>query len=144
MNISILDIALDQIGVKEIPGAADNPEVLKYFNETGFDGGKLKDETAWCAAFINWVLLKAGAVGTGKLNAKSFKTIGKETDEPIKGDIVVLWRVKPNDWRGHVGIFIKKDKDFVYLLGGNQNNEVCIAKYSINRVEAYRTLRNEL
>lgn len=63
-------VALSQFGIKEISGKEDNPEVLKYFDDIGFDGDKLKDETAWCSAFANWCALKAGYEMSGKLNAR--------------------------------------------------------------------------
>ena len=63
MNTKVVNIALSQYGIKEIPGINDNPEVLKYFNEIGFDGAKLKDETAWCSAFANWVISKSEGLG---------------------------------------------------------------------------------
>ena len=97
MKTEIIDIALDEFGTREIVGKEDNPEVLKYFDGTGFDGKALKDETAWCAAFANWVLLKAGFQGSGKLNARSFLKVGEATETPEKGDIVVLWRNSEQD-----------------------------------------------
>ncbi len=138
MRISILNIALGQYGHKEVLGEKDNPEILKYFNDLGFDGSQLKDETAWCAAFANWVLLQAGIPGTNKLNAKSFLDIGEKTDTPALGDLVVLWRVSPNDWRGHVGFFIRESETHIHILGGNQNNQVCIRPYPKKRLKEYR------
>lgn len=132
-----IEIAFTQYGIREISGKRDNPEVLKYFNEIGFDGSKLKDETAWCAAFVNWCLLKSGISGTGKLNARSFLDIGNETKNPKLGDITVLWRESPNTWKGHVGFFIRETKDWIYMLGGNQNNQVNIRAYRKNRVLKY-------
>ena len=37
----VIYIAMTQAGIKEITGKEDNPEVLKYFNEIGYDGAKL-------------------------------------------------------------------------------------------------------
>lgn len=138
MKTEIIDIALDEFGTREIVGKQDNPEVLKYFDGTGFDGKALKDETAWCAAFVNWVLLKAGFQGSGKLNARSFLEVGEATENPEKGDIVVLWRNSPQDWRGHVGFYVKESQDHIYVLGGNQGNEVSIKKYPKSRLLQYR------
>ncbi|KAB8153417.1 TIGR02594 family protein [Kordia sp. TARA_039_SRF] len=142
MRDTILHIALNQFGVKEISGEKDNPEVLKYFNDIGFDGTAMKDETAWCSAFMNWVALQANAERTNKLNARSWLTVGVETKSPKQGDIVILWRESPSSWKGHVGVFIRKSKDKVYILGGNQNNQVNIKAYSAARVLAYKTLKS--
>jgi uncharacterized protein (TIGR02594 family) len=143
MKTKIIDIALQEFGHREIAGKEDNPEILKYFNDIGFDGQEFKDETAWCAAFANWVLLKANLKGTGKLNARSFLNVGTQTDTPVKGDLVVLWRNSPEDWRGHVGFFIRKTKDEIYILGGNQGNRVSINAYPTKRLLNFRTFENE-
>lgn len=140
MKQTIINIALSQFGIREISGAVDNPEVLKYFNDLGFDGTALKDETAWCAAYTNWVLLKAGVVGSGKLNARSLLTVGTNTEKPEQGDIVVLWRKSAEDWRGHTGFFVRETKSWVYVLSGNQGNRVSIKAYPKSRVLEYRSV----
>ncbi|CAL2105483.1 conserved hypothetical protein [Tenacibaculum sp. 190524A02b] len=140
MNNRLLKIALSQYGVEEIKGKKDNPQIVKYFTEIGFNGEKLKDETAWCSAFANWVAKKAGKVISGKLNARSWLKVGAIVNNPIIGDVVILWRESPKSWKGHVGFFIKETSRYVYLLGGNQGNKVSIAKYPKNRVLGYRRL----
>mgnify|MGYP000571983370 CR=1 FL=1 len=140
MNRSIIEIALSQIGIKEIRGKKDNPEVLKYFNDIGFDGAYLKDETAWCSAFVNWVCKQACCDYTGKLNARSWLKIGNKTNNPQIGDVVVFWRENPQSWKGHVAFFIKETKNWIYVLGGNQNNQVKISAYRKNRLLEYRKL----
>ena len=140
MNSEIISIALDEIGIKEVAGKKDNPEVLKYFNDIGFDGAKLKDETAWCSAFVNWVAQEANLNGTGKLNARSWLNVGTEVTIPEKGDVVVFWREKKQSWKGHVAFFIRETESFIYVLGGNQNNQVKISAYPKNRLLGYRRL----
>jgi uncharacterized protein (TIGR02594 family) len=134
------EIALSQYGIKEVKGRADNPQVLKYFNEIGFDGAKLKDETAWCSAFANWVCKMGKKSFSGKLNARSWLKVGSPTDTPKVGDIVVLWRESRRSWKGHVGFFVKADANSIYILGGNQNNQVNIMAYSKDRLLQYRRL----
>lgn len=133
-----LDIAFTQYGIKEIKGAEDNPEILKYFDDIGFDGNALKDETAWCSAFANWVCLKAGKVMTEKLNARSWLDVGYRVHAPQPGDIVVFWRGSLDSWKGHVAFFINQDEDNIYVLGGNQSNQVCIKPYPKSRLLQYR------
>ncbi len=140
MGKVIMDIAMSQLGIQEIKGSADNPEVLKYFNDLGFDGARLHDETSWCSAFANWVCKKAGVSYSGKLTARSWLKVGTPVAEPQQGDIVVLWRVSPNSWQGHVGFFVKQQGDQVYILGGNQNDKVSIAPFSKSRILGYRRL----
>lgn len=140
MNTSVVKIAFSQYGVKEINGAKDNPSIVKYFNEIGFDGEKLKDETAWCSAFANWVCLKAGVERSNKLNARSWLKIGEPTTTPSLGDMVVFWRESPKSWKGHIAFFIRETEDFVYVLGGNQANQVKISTYPKERLLGYRKL----
>ncbi len=135
--MSILKIALSQYGIKEIPGTKDNPEILKYFEELGFDGKKLHDETSWCSAFINWCAKKSGLTYSGKLTARSWLKVGCKVNNPRLGDIVVFWREKPESWKGHVGIYIREDENYIYVLGGNQNNKVNITAYPKSRLLNY-------
>ena len=135
-----MKLAFTQYGVKEIAGSRDNPEVVKYFDDLGFDGSVLKDETAWCSAFANWVCKFSALPYTRKLNARSWMEIGNDVVMPEVGDIVVLWRVSKTSWKGHVGFYINHDEDNIYVLGGNQNNKVCIRPYGITRLLTYRRL----
>lgn len=136
----MIQIALSQYGIKETPGKEDNPEVLKYFNEIGFDGEKLKDETAWCSAFINWVAKKSNRKYSKKLNARSWLKVGSVTSFPQVGDVVVFWRESINSWKGHVGLYIREDEKNIWVLGGNQKNQVSIAPYPKSRLLGYRRI----
>lgn len=138
--INLLTRALSQYGVKEIKGEKHNPQIVKYFQEIGHEWVK-DDETAWCSAFINWVAKVEGYEFSGKLNARSWLNVGASTENPNVGDIVVFWRVARNDWRGHVGIYIREDDGYIYTLGGNQSNEVKISPYPKYRLLGYRKLR---
>jgi len=138
--MNVIETALSQYGVKEISGFDDHPQILNYFTILGFDGAKLHDETAWCSAYANWVAKTAGYEFSGKLNARSWLTVGTSTDTPQVGDVVVLWRESPESWKGHVGFYIKETNRYVYLLGGNQRNSVCIKAYPKDRVLDYKRL----
>lgn len=138
-----IDIALGEVGVKEILGNQDNPRIIEYFNELGFDGSKLHDETSWCAAFANWVLKKAGLEYQKTLNARSFLDIGWMTETPKLGDVVIYWRESPDSWKGHVGFYINEKYGYIWTLGGNQGNQVQISAYPKNKVLGYRRMTNE-
>ena len=138
MKTKLLEMALSQYGIKEIVGQYHNNEVVKYFTEIGF-AQITNDETAWCSAFVNWVCMKAGYEHTKKLNARSWLTIGKETIHPEPGDIVIMSR-GTNPSLGHVGFFINKDQKYIYILGGNQSNQVNITAYNKASLLGYRVL----
>jgi uncharacterized protein (TIGR02594 family) len=134
-----INIALKEYGVKEILGSNDNTRILNYFKEIGHSWVK-NDETAWCSAFANWVALKSGCKTSGKLNARSWLEVGSKTESPKIGDIVVFWRESKTSWKGHVGFFIKETDKHIYVLGGNQNNEVNITPYRKDRLLEYRNI----
>lgn len=136
-----MEIALMEYGVKEIVGSEDNPRVVEYFSRAGHAWVK-DDETAWCSAFANWVVMEAGLKGSGKLDARSWLLVGEETTEPEIGDIVVFWRESPKSWKGHVGFYVGHSQDgkHIYTLGGNQTNMVCISAYGSDRLLGFRRL----
>jgi uncharacterized protein (TIGR02594 family) len=137
--MDLIKIGLQEYGQKDILGISNNPQILKYFKDIG---QKLitNDDTPWCAAFTNWVLLKAGKIGTGSLSARSFLKYGISTKEPKLGDIVVLWRISPDNEYGHVGFFIKQTDNNIFILGGNQNDEVNISKFSKSQLLDFRKI----
>ena len=118
--------------IHEFPGEAkDNPEILKYYKATGYDG-TLHDEVPWCAAFVNWCLKQAGIDGTNSAAAASFGEWGVDIgDEPKEGCIVLL--------NHHVTIFLRMaDDDTISCLGGNQHDSVKISNYLVANVISYR------
>ena len=127
-----IDIAFGEYGVKEYPGKQHNPRILKYFHDIGFEWVQ-EDELASCAAFVNWCLLKAGCVGTGKLNARSFIDLDNNVKVPQFGDIVVFWRISPNSIYGHVAFFVNELNGFYNCLGSNQSDQVKISSYPITK-----------
>ena len=138
-RLDLLEIAFSYYGMKEIPGEKDNPEIVSMFRALGFSRVN-DDETPWCACFVNYCLMMAAYPYTGKLNARSFLEWGKGTDMPDLGDIVVFSRGK-NPLLGHVAFFVREKDDLIYVLGGNQQNEVNISAYKKERLLSYRTAK---
>lgn len=134
----MIQTALSQYGIKEIPGVENNPEIIKYFESIGATWVQ-SELTAWCSAFVNWCAKETGKECTEKLNARSWLDVGEVSDGAI-GDVVILWREDPLSWKGHVGLFVRETKTMVYILGGNQDNRVCIKPYIKSRVLGYRRL----
>ena len=137
---AMLRFASQYIGLQEIVGEEHNPIILQMFKDIGFSWVK-DDETAWCSCFINWVAYQTGCAMSNKLNARSWLYVGKETSNPEPGDIAVLWRESPTSWKGHVGIFTGSTKTGnIWLLSGNQNNEVNVSEYSSAQLLQFRKL----
>lgn len=137
--MSALEIALSKYGLTEWSGNQHNPEILEFFHDMGHDWVS-SDETAWCSAFVNWCAMMANKPFSDKLNARSWLTVGEQVETPKAGDIVILWRESPSSWKGHVGFFIREVGESIYILGGNQNNMVCIKAYPKTRLLEYRRL----
>lgn len=123
------EIALKEVGTHEVKGKGHNARILEYHKATSLKA--TEDEVSWCSAFVNWCLKQAGIIGTGKANARSWLTWGISVKaHPELGDICVFWRVDPNGWQGHVGFYAGEDATHIFVLGGNQGDEVCIKKYA--------------
>ncbi len=133
-----MDIAMAELGVKEVNGKGHNPRILEYLQSTTIGSwGAGRDETAWCSAFVNWVMEEAGIEGTNSAMARSWLNWGRKIDEPVVGCIVVLKRGTGNS--GHVAFCADEPGNaFVYLLGGNQSDSVCVQYYKLKDVLGYR------
>lgn len=130
------------IGLQEIKGSEDNSTIISMFADIGHSWVK-DDETAWCSCFINYIAKQCGAEMSGKLNARSWLKVGKEIQYPLPGDVVILWRESKDSWKGHVGIFNGYNKaGNIFVLGGNQGNEVNTTLYNSERLLGFRRLLN--
>jgi uncharacterized protein (TIGR02594 family) len=103
-----------------------NPMIVSMFSATFtapsvLNGG---DETAWCAAFVNFVLMQSGRTGSWSALSGSFRKTFEATKNPNIGDIVVLRDKGPSGDKGHghVGFLdaAYDGSDKIQILGGNQ------------------------
>jgi uncharacterized protein (TIGR02594 family) len=135
-QVSIYDqfyaAAKSQMGIAEMPGKVHSKAILGYHAETTLKA--VDDETPWCSSFANWVTVHCGVTGTRSASAKSWMKWGKELKSPVNGCIVVFTRTGG----GHVAFYDSEDKDYIYTLGGNQGDRVCIAAYPKSRLLGYR------
>lgn len=130
-----LTAARGELGVREVRGRGANPRVVEYFKASGH-GGIISDETAWCSAFINWAMAKAGIKGTMALNARSWLKWGKEC-KGTPGAVVVFSRGNSN-WQGHVGFWLGESGNMVRVIGGNQSDGVTVNMYPKSRIIGIR------
>jgi len=133
---SWFELAEKEIGIKEAPGKKDNPRIIEYHMATALKA--TEDSISWCSAFVCFCMETSGIKSTRNAAARSWLQWGVKLDKPKLGCVVVLWRGSKTDWRGHVGFFIKQDKHNIYILGGNQADEVNISKYAKARLLEYR------
>ena len=126
-----MSIAHAELGVVEVPGDENNPQIVKYHATTSL--GPQPDEVPWCSSFVNYCISKAGLRGTNSAMARSWLDWGKEISDFETGCVVVLKRGAPP--RGHVGFFVGEEGNkWIRLLGGNQTNSVRISSFDRDRV----------
>ena len=123
-------------GEREVRGKQDNLNILQFFKEIGQDSVE-HDETAWCAAFLGACLERAGFRSTRSLMARSYLHWGKVLDEPRPGAIAVLSRGR-NTALGHVGFVVRATPRTLYLVGGNQSDQVNVSRYARSRLLGLR------
>lgn len=129
-----IEVAKSLEGIKEIKGPKHNPEIVQMWKDIK-RGGIKDDETPWCAAFVGACLERAGIKSSRFESAKSYLTWGKKLDEPVDGCVVVFTRVGG----GHVGFVVGKDsKGNLLVLGGNQQDQVKVSAFPLDRVSGYR------
>ena len=133
MKYTILETALKEYGTKEVPGDGNNPEVVKYYR-----GNAVDDSVPWCDQFVDWCLVQNGLEGTKPMTARSYMDYGMPIALPRLGDIVVFWRGSKDGWQGHVGFYISEDENNIFVLGGNQSDQVNIKPYAKSRLLGYR------
>lgn len=136
---------------KKVAETADgrNPEILKYFDATGFKTDTVAD---WCGAFVAWCMANCGnptvAASVDKAmaaRAASWRTWGnvdlpQRADDLPEGALVLLSPIDPKRNSGHVGFFVRRGAGTMTLLGGNQSNRVQETPYAESRIVAVRWL----
>lgn len=151
MKVTAYGIAERFIGLQEIPGHTSNPQILAML-QLDTDWPK-DDEVPWCSAFVNYISFLLGLPRPKSwlsLRARAWLNVGKPISfgDAIRGfDVVILSRginsppATVIDAPGHVGFFSKSDDvGNIYILGGNQNNEVNITPYRVTRMLGVRRL----
>ncbi|NQU23391.1 MAG: TIGR02594 family protein [Candidatus Nealsonbacteria bacterium] len=142
-----MKIAKREIGQKEMKGSKHNPRIVEYLGSTTLNEKYAsKDETAWCAAFVNWVLKKAGKTKLNTAWAASWAKYGKHLDEARYGAVVLIRTTPTKSIRGtttsgnHVGFLVEETPGSIKLLGGNQGDSVKYSTFSKGKwkVIAYR------
>lgn len=132
------EIAENEVGTKEVKGG-ENPRILAYHASTTLKARE--DEIPWCSSFVNWCITQAGLKGTNSAAAISWLNYGVST-EPKEGAITIIRQKKkgPDQATGsssgnHVGFLVKTEGIRIYLLGGNQSDQVKISGFNLASYE---------
>lgn len=128
------NIARSYIGTTEGPGPADNPVIMEMYASVGHDWVE-HDSVAWCAAFVGHCLERAGIRSTRKLTARSYLDWGVPVDvvDAQQGDIGVIPRGSSR-WQGHVFFIDRIEGQWVWGLGGNQDDAVNVKRYPVSKL----------
>ena len=132
-NKKLLQLAEKEIGIKEIKGKRENPRIRTYHKHSTIENDKeMSENVPWCSSFICFLVERAGLQSTDNKMARSWERMDfkKTTKHPLPGDIVTFWRKSKRSGFGHVGMYLKRTKNYVYILGGNQSDAVNIKRFS--------------
>jgi uncharacterized protein (TIGR02594 family) len=134
----VLLAAIADLGVREIPGAPSNPVILGWAKELGIQG-YTNDGTPWCALAVSHWVHQAGYQPAKKpLWALDYATWGNPADKPSLGDILVFKRKTATGVAGHVGLYVGETSTHFHVLGGNQDDQVCISPVAKGKLVAAR------
>ena len=135
----LLEAAHAERWVSETGGAASVNRIQTYL--AVHDGEVRPISTAWCSAFVAFIAKRRGRdITHANLAARSWLNVGIPVAQPMIGDVIVIWRVSPDSWQGHVGFYVDETKVAIAMLAGNESDGVRIEWYPKSRVLGYRRL----
>ncbi|QIH32852.1 CHAP domain-containing protein [Sphingobacterium sp. DR205] len=135
---NIVNIAVQEIGMREATGNNDGKRVEEYLTYTGLGKGY-----AWCAAFVSWCYGKAGrSVPSNAWSPALFPKARRYSQRQIQGDAI-----RPADLFGiynrqlaridHVGIVRKIERNWILTVEGNVANRVVSKRRAVLAIYAF-------
>jgi uncharacterized protein (TIGR02594 family) len=121
--------ATDPATISQWPAPSSwNPLVVEFFSATTLRAAN--DMIAWCAAFANWCLDRAGRNGSRSAASQSFldPKAFQFVNAPKRGDLAVFTcydkQTKQSVGLGHVAFFKEfTADDRIAVIGGNQSSD---------------------
>ena len=133
------DKALLEVGViANLDKKVNTQRIVDYHQTTTLKAKS--DNTAWCAAFVNWCLIQGGKTGCNSAAAIDWLNYGQKLDVPRVGAITVIqnpeMKKKYDASTGtasgnHVSFFVRKSSAYITLFGGNQTHQVKESNYPL-------------
>ena len=117
------------VGTKEVPGGGSNPGIIAMANQLNI--AYAGDDIPWCGLFVAHCIgatLPEEVLPRGPLGARNWARFGDAT-EPRSGAIMVFWRKSKDSGLGHVAFYQGEDDEDYWILGGNQDDKVCLTNY---------------
>lgn len=125
-------------GIDENPGKANDPDIMSWARELGYEKTYTADSIPWCGLCMGIIAKRAGKDITPVGNilwALNWAKFGNPVEVPMLGDVLVFKR----DGGGHVGLYIGEDADYYHVGGGNQSDDTSITRIAKSRL--YRARR---
>lgn len=135
-----LKAARAKLGTREAPGAANNPTIMGWAKRLGVKVLGIvynADSVPWCGLFVAACMDEAGLPSAPiAVRAAAWATYGQRLrfERLAPGAILVFQR--PGG--GHVGFYVGEDAAAFHVLGGNQSDNVTIARIEKARCVAAR------
>lgn len=135
-----LKLARADLGLRETPGIANNPVLLKRFAAITRALGVAynADSTPWCGAIMAWWMTQCGIAPPAiAVRAKSWATWGVplvSAAQLTPGAVLVFGR----EGGGHVALYVGEDATHFHVLGGNQGDAISIMRIATDRCIAMR------
>lgn len=128
--------ALKYYGTHEVDGPGNNETIMSWAKELGISWYE-NDATPWCGLFMGIVAKRAGDPYDKNrlLSALAWADYGGSPQRATLGDVLVFKR----SGGGHVGLYVGEDSEAYHVLGGNQSDQVDIARVPKARFYAVRT-----
>lgn len=125
-----LQFSLDHIGLREAPGAKNNPELVALIKDVAPD--YQNDDTPWCAGWMSLSLARAGEKPTSRpLWALSYADTEHEPVVRLAGPALGAIAVKKRNGGGHVTMVAGRTRGgALACCGGNQDNMVNVSPYN--------------
>jgi uncharacterized protein (TIGR02594 family) len=133
-NAPWLEIALKEVGQKEIPGSGNNSRILEYIRAVRSTDNVQDDDVDWASAFVEWSFNQSGIRGPRTMEPANWLNWGRIVNVPERGCVVVF----SFGGIGHVGFFLEDDGASYVVLGGNQSDEVRTSRFHKARALGFR------
>lgn len=124
-------------GLREYRGSDHNPKIIEWMTIAGRAGWVTSDETPWCGGFAAGMLYETGhggAIPNLPVRARNWLNLPNRLSGPRVGAIVVFPR---GNGGGHVAFVDHFDATWLYCLGGNQQNQVCVSRFRRRQAIGY-------
>mgnify|MGYP000443863764 CR=1 FL=1 len=132
-----MEIAKKYLGTKESPGSVNNPKVVQMF-KLAEHPEITQDAVPWCAAFVAACLAEAKVPNEVAKSLRLWAAAYAKLGTPVKNPVWGAVGVKTRNGGGHVGFVVAANDQYVWLLGGNQGDQVSVARFPRSSFTAFR------